>query len=115
MARNHYYLSIADLTHARGPDSGLAWDGASPGALAAALQQALRGDNLFERWRALQPDPDAVDTGLALVDPAAEVNAQIRDLHTDVDVATDLPMHVLRHRLDMLIGRNWELRDMRGA
>lgn len=115
MARNHYYLSIADLAQARGPESSLAWDGTSPGALATALQQALREDSLFGRWRALQSDPDAVDTGLALVDPAAEVHAQIRDLHTEVDVITDLPMRVLRHRLDLLIGKTWELRDMRAA
>ena len=115
MARNHYYLSIADLAHARGADPRLAWDGASPTAFAAALQQALREDNLFEHWRALQPDPDAVDQGLALVDPAAQVNAQVRDLHAEVDAVTDLPMQVLRHRLDTLIGRNWELRDMRAA
>ncbi|MEO8748636.1 MAG: hypothetical protein ABI379_13435 [Rhodanobacter sp.] len=115
MARNHYYLSIADLAHARGPDPGMAWDGTSPTAFAAALQQALREDNLFERWRALQPDPDAVDNGLAVVDPAAQVTAQVSDLHTAVDVLTDLPMRVLRHRLDTLIGRTWELRDMRAA
>lgn len=115
MARNHYYLSIADLPHARGPDPGLAWDGTSPAAFAAALQQALREDTLFERWRALQPDPDAAGEGLAVVDPAAQVSAQVRDLHTEVDAVTDLPMRVLRHRLDTLIGKTWELRDMRAA
>lgn len=115
MARNHYYLSIADLAHAHGPQPELAWDGVSPDALATTLQQDLREDGLFERWRALQPDPDAVDDSLALVDPSAQVQAQVRDLHTEVEVVTDLPMRVLRHRLDLLIGRTWELRDMRAA
>lgn len=115
MARNHYYVSIADLSHARGADPELTWDGVSPAAFATALQQALREDNLFEHWRATQPDPDAVDKALAQNDPAATVSAQLQDLHTEVDVVTELPMRVLHHRLDTLIGRSWELRDMRAA
>lgn len=115
MARNHYYLSIADLAHARGDDPRFAYDGAGPNDFAAALQQSLRGDELFERWRAAQPDPDAVDTALAVTDPAAEVSAKVSDLHTDVDLVTDLPMSLVRHRLYLLIGGAWQLRDMRAA
>jgi hypothetical protein len=115
VTRNHYYLSIADLSKAQGPDPGLAWDGSSPDALAATLQQALRTDQLFARWRQTQADPDAVDQGLALTDPAATVSARIRDLHTEVDVVTDLPMSVLRQRLNLLIGSTWQLRDMHAA
>jgi hypothetical protein len=115
MARNHYYLSIADLTHARGDDPRFAYDGAGPNDFAAALQQALRDDALFQRWRAAQPDPDAVDGSLGVVDPAAQVTAQVSDLRTDVDLITDLPMSVVRHRLYLLIGAAWQLRDLRAA
>jgi hypothetical protein len=115
MTRNHYYLSIADLAHARGNDPRFAYDGAGPNDFAAELQQSLREDSLFDRWRAAQPDPDAVDTSLAAVDPAAQVNAQVADLHTEVDLITDLPMTIVRHRLFLLIGGAWELRDMRPA
>ncbi len=115
MARNHYYLSIADLAHARGDDPRFAYDGAGPNDFAAALQQSLRSDERFERWRGAQPDPDAVDSSLASTDPAAEVTAKVADLHTDVDLLTDLPMSVVRHRLYLLIGSAWQLRDMRAA
>ena len=115
MARNHYYLSIADLAHARGADPRFAYDGAGPGDFAAALQQALSDDDLFQRWRKVQPDPDAVDAALGAVDPAAQVNAKVADLHTEVDLVTDLPMSVVRHRLYLLIGAAWQLRDMRSA
>jgi hypothetical protein len=115
MARNHYYLSIADLAHARGDDPRFAYDGAGPNDFAAALQQALRTDDLFERWRAAQPDPDAVDGSLASTDPEAQVSAQVADLSTDVDLLTSLPMSVVRHRLYLLIGAAWQLRDMRAA
>ena len=115
MARNHYYLSIADLAHASGPDPRFTYDGAGPNDFAAALQQALRDDSLFGRWRLAQPDPDAVDTSLAAVDPAAQVTAKVADLHTEVDLITDLPMSVVRHRLFLLIGGAWKLRDMRAA
>jgi hypothetical protein len=115
MARNHYYLSVADLAHARGDDPRFAWDGAGPDGFAAALQQALRDDGLFQRWRAVQPDPDAVNSSLGVCDPAAQVTAQVADLRTDVDLLTDLPMSVVRHRLYLLIGSAWQLRDMRAA
>jgi hypothetical protein len=115
MARNHYYLSIADLAHARGDDPRFAYDGAGPNDFAGALQQALREDALFQRWRAAQPDPDAVDGSLGSVDPAAQVTAQVSDLRTDVDLITDLPMSVVRHRLYLLIGAAWQLRDLRAA
>ena len=115
MARNHFYLSIADLAHARGDDPRFAYDGAGPNDFAAALQQALRDDGLFQRWRAAQPDPDAVDTSLGATDPTAQVNARVADLRTDVDLVSDLPMSVVRHRLYLLIGAAWQLRDLRTA
>lgn len=114
-SRNHYYLSVADIRHARGPDPALAWQGASPDDLAAALQEALRGTGLFERWRAMQPDPDEVDMGLAATDPQAQVGARVADLHVDIDLVTELPMRVVRQRLNWLIGSSWQLRDMRAA
>jgi hypothetical protein len=115
MARNHYYLSIADLAHARGDDPRFAYDGAGPNDFAAALQQALRDDGLFQRWRTAQPDPDAVDSSLGATDPTVQVAAQVADLRTDVDLVTDLPMSVVRHRLYLLIGAAWQLRDLRAA
>jgi len=114
--RNHYYLSIDDLAHARGPVPGLAYDGAGPNDFADALRAALQGPSLFERWRAMQEDPDAVDPALGAVDPAATVQAKVGDvLRVDVDLVTSLPMSIVRHRLNLLIGANWTLRDMRAA
>lgn len=115
MARNHYYLSIADIARARGDDPRFSWDGAAPEGFASTLQQALRSDDLFQHWRAAQPDPDAVEESLGATDPAAQVNARVADLHAEVDVITDLPMNVLRHRLYLLIGGAWQLRDLRSA
>jgi len=110
-----YYLTIADLATARGPDPDLAFHGSSPQAFAEALQQALRQTVLFQRWKARQPDPDEVDNSLAPADPDATVTAEQDDLHTDVQVVTSLPHAILRHRLFILIGPNWQLRDVRAA
>jgi hypothetical protein len=115
MARSHYYLSIADLAKARGSDPQFSYSGAGPDDFAAALQQALRDADLFNRWRAAQPDPDAVDGNLAETDPQAEVKAKVSDLHIDVELLTMLPMSVVRQRLNLLIGGAWQLRDMRSA
>ncbi|RAO74778.1 hypothetical protein [Dyella jiangningensis] len=113
--RSHYYLSIADLAHARGPVPSLSYDGAGPDDLAAAVQEALRTPSLFERWRAMQEEPDEVDPALGATDAAATVSAHVHDLRIDVDLITDLPMSIVRHRLNLLIGSNWQLRDMRKA
>lgn len=113
--RSHYYLSIADLAHARGPLPALSYDGAGPDDLAAALREALRTPALFERWRALQDEPDDVDPALATIDPAAQVSARVSDLRIDVDLVTDLPMSIVRQRLNLLLGPNWQLRDVRSA
>ncbi|CAM5254495.1 hypothetical protein [Rhodanobacter lindaniclasticus] len=115
MARHRYYLSIADLAHARGEDPRFSYAGAGPNDFAAALQHALRDDELFQRWRAAQPEPDAVDASLGATDAVAEVQAQVADLRTDVELVTNLPMSVVRHRLFLLIGGGWQLRDLRAA
>lgn len=109
----HYYLGIDDLSAARGKDPDLAFEGLSPEALATTLGEALRGPALFERWRGKQEDPDAVDRALAVTDPEATVEARQADLKVDLDVCTGLPMRVLRHRLELLIGKHWTLRDVR--
>jgi hypothetical protein len=113
--RSHYYLQIKDLTHARGAQAGLSYDGAGPNDFAAALQEALRSPLLFQRWRAMQPDPDEVDERLGVTDQLAKVNAKAVDLHTEVEVITDLPMSIVRQRLSWLIGANWQLHDVRPA
>ncbi|MEO6968126.1 MAG: hypothetical protein ABI132_06685 [Rhodanobacteraceae bacterium] len=113
--RQHYYFTIDNLANARGPDPDLSFGGASPQGFATALQEALRQNVLFQRWRAKQPEPDDVDESLAPIDPDAEVNAHQDDLHADVEVVTSLPHAVLRHRLNLLIGHHWKLRDVRAA
>lgn len=110
-----YYFTIDNLGKAHGADPELAFHGSSPQSFADALQSALRTNVLFQRWRARQPDPDEVDESLAPIDPAASVSAHQDDLHADVEVVTSLPHAVLRHRLNLLIGPHWKLRDVRSA
>ena len=110
---HHYFLSIADLAHARGSDADLSYQGAGPNDFAAALQEALRSPVLFERWRGRQPEPDEVDPGLGVTDANAKVTGKVADLKTDVEAVTSLPMSIVRHRLNLLIGSGWQLRDMR--
>lgn len=113
--RSHYYLQIKDLAHARGSQPALSYDGAGPNDFAAALQEALRSPLLFQRWRGMQPDPDEVDERLGATDQLATVTAKLVDLHTEVEVISDLPMSILRQRLTWLIGTSWQLHDVRPA
>jgi hypothetical protein len=110
-----FFIGIDDLSRARGPIAALSFQGDAPDSFAAALLSALREATLFERWRLLQPDPDAVDPSLGATDPGATVTAKQSDLHADIVVTTRLPHAVLRHRLNLLAGSRWTLRDVKGA
>jgi hypothetical protein len=113
--RQSFFFVIPDLAAARGKIDSLSFSGNSGGSFAAQLQAALREPGLWERWRAMQPDPDAVDPSLGASDPQATVAAQQADLHCDVTVTTVLPHSVLKHRLGLLIGAHWTLHDVHAA
>lgn len=110
-----YFLSIPDAERARGSDADLSFTAVSSEGFAAQLQEALRSDALFERWRARQPDPDEVDPSLGATDPNATVVGEQRDLRQDLTVVTALSGTVLKHRLRLLAGNGWELRDVTAA
>lgn len=110
--KTRYYLRLPDAKLARGPDPALAFRSESAEGLAAELQSALRTTSLFERWKNHQADPDDVDSALAVVDPQAEVSGEQADLHVDLIAVTSLPGAVFKHRLRVLAGSHWQLRDV---
>lgn len=110
----NFFITVDDLSTARG-ETDVAFDGVSPGYLASTLQDALRETTLWERWRAGRDDPDEVDPASGAVDPAATVTATLSNLRAEVRVTTSLPHAILKHRLDLLIGKNWKLRDVSSA
>ena len=110
--RTRYYLRLPDAAKARGSEPDLAFRSSSAEGLAEELQQALRDAQLFERWRARQEDPDAVDPGMGVTDPDATVTGKQHDLSVDLVATTSLPGAVFKHRLRLLAGSGWELRDV---
>lgn len=80
--------------------------------IADELRAALRTDTLFQRWRATQEDPDAVDPAMGETDPDAAVAGQQNDLHVELVVVSSISSAVLRHRLRLLAGHAWQLRDV---
>jgi hypothetical protein len=110
-----YYLRFPDASAARGSDSALSFRSRSAEGMAAELQDALRGDALFQRWRAQQDDPDAVDPALGATDPGATVRGEQHDLHAELVATTSLPGNLLKQRLRWLAGNGWELRDVSAA
>lgn len=113
--RNRYYLRLPEPTRARGNDPELAFRSVSAEGMAEELQAAMRGTDLFERWRARQDDPDAVDPGMGVTDPSATVTGKQNDLVVELVASTDLPGAVFKHRLRLLAGSGWELRDVRAG
>jgi hypothetical protein len=110
-----YHITLRHPDTARGSDPAFAFRGHGAGALAEELQSALRNDTLFQRWRGAQDDPDDVDPALGATDPVATVAGEQHDLHFDLIAVTSIPGSVLRHRLRLLAGHGWELRDVAAA
>jgi len=110
-----YYISLPDPARARGSDAGLAFSAQGAEGLAGELLRALRSDDLFQQWRAKQAEPDEVDAALGATDPEATVEGQQDHLHIDLVVTTALPSSILRHRLGLLAGNGWQLRDVAAA
>ena len=110
-----YHIALPDPKLARGSDPEFAFRSQGAGGLAQELQEALRGGALFERWRNAQEDPEEVDPALGATDPTATVQGEQHDLHIDLIAVTSIPGAVLRHRLRLLAGNAWELRDVSAA
>lgn len=110
-----YYIALPEPARARGSDAGLSFTAHGAEEFAAQLRGALHTPELFERWRAMQEDPDGVDPSLGAVDPAATVVGEQDDLRIHLVVTTTLPGNILKHRLRLLAGSGWELRDVTSA
>ncbi|MEJ7746046.1 MAG: hypothetical protein WKF61_04690 [Luteimonas sp.] len=110
-----YYLSLPNPEKARGGDVAYAFTSRGADGFASELQDALRSDALFQRWRAAQADPDGVDASLGATDSSATVTGQQDDLHIDLIATTSIPGSVFKHRLRLLAGSAWELRDVSAA
>ena len=113
--RTRYFLRLPDPAKARGSEPSLAFRSVGAEGMAEELQTALREARLFERWRALQEDPDAVDPGMGATDAQATVEGKQHDLSVELVASTDLPGAVFKHRLRLLAGSGWELRDVRAG
>lgn len=110
-----YFISLPDPERARGEDDRFSFTANGADGFAEQLQRALRDPSVHERWRAAQDDPDNVDEALAATDPNARVTGKQDDLHVDLEVTSDIPSAVLQHRLRLLAGNAWQLRDVRKA
>ena len=107
-----YYLSLPDPKRARGAEPSTSFSAHGAEEFAAQLQDALRTTALFDRWRMRQEDPDAVDDALAATDANATVTGEQHDLRIDMIATTSLSGSILRHRLRLLAGDGWQLRDV---
>lgn len=108
-----YYISLPDPSKARGNDPELSFRSQGASGFAEELQAALATASLFERWKAKQPDPDAVESQWGVTDPAASVTGTQDDLRINLAVTTTINSDVFKQRLRLLAGHHWELREVR--
>ena len=108
-----FHIRIADLTVAHGNEPRFAWQGSSPQHLAETIAATLRDTFYAKQWRDAQAEPDQVDAGLLATDPDASVSSEVRAQQVELTVTTSLPHRVLAHRLNLLLGAHWSLRDVR--
>ncbi|MGV8932375.1 MAG: hypothetical protein ACOH1R_09765 [Luteimonas sp.] len=109
-----YYISLPDPAKARAAGA-FSFQSQSAEGLAQELQDALRNDGLFQRWRSAQEDPEGVDAAFGATDPGASVTGHQDDLHIDLIAVTSISGSVFKHRLRLLAGSAWELRDVSSA
>ena len=111
---SRFHIRLPDPARAREAGE-FAFRAHGAAAFAREREEALRGDGLFQRWRARQDDPEAVDPALGATDPSARVEGTEHDLHIDLKVDTALSGQLLRQRMRLLAGSAWELRDVSGT
>ena len=109
-----YFIAIPDPDAARAAGE-FAFTAHGAEAFALELQEALRNDRLFQRWLATQDEPDEVDPLLSATDPAASVSGTQRETRVELVANTSLRGDVFKHRLRLLAGSAWELRDVRAG
>ncbi|TZF90247.1 hypothetical protein [Cognatilysobacter lacus] len=110
-----YYIRLPDGAAARGSDSSMSFSAHGADGFAEQLQRAMRTTEIFDRWRGAQDDPDGVDAALGASDPNAVVKGEQHDLSIDLVLTTTLPGEIVRHRLRLLAGSAWQLRDVTAA
>ena len=108
-----YYISLPDPAKARGNDAALAFQSHGASGFAEELQAALASPGLFEKWKARQPDPDAVEAQWGVTDPGATVTGSQDDLRINLQVTTSINSDVFKQRMRLLAGHHWELREVR--
>ncbi len=108
-----YSISLPDPALARGSEPSVSFSAHGADAFAEQLQAALGDPAWFQRWRLLQADPDEIDPALGITDASARVSGQQNDLRIDLEASTTLPGDILRHRMQILAGHHWELRNVR--
>ena len=54
----------------------------------------------------------AIDPALVQNDPGATVEAHQSDVHVSVEIKSSLPHAIIKHRMTLLIGKHWTLRDV---
>ena len=107
-----YRIHLPDPARARGPEPSMSFQSVGADGFAEELQHALVHDALFERWRAQQSEPDEVEPTLGATDPDARVTGEQKEKRVELTIQTPLPGEVLKHRLRLLAGAHWELRDV---
>ncbi len=108
-----YYITLPDPSKARGGEFGFTAHGAQ--GFADELQASLRGSGVYRSWLAKQDDPDDIDPRLAATDESATVTGAQHDLHVDLVVDTNINGDALKHRMRLLAGHAWQLRDVTSA
>ena len=110
-----YHITLPDPELARGPEPALSFRANGADSFAEEVQAALGDPGWIGRWHAMQEDPDEVEPAVLATDPNAVVRGEQRDLKIDLTVTTTLPGTILRHRMGMLAGNHWQLRNVTSA
>ena len=110
-----FYITLPEPGRARGELPALSFSGHSAESFAEQLRYALADRAYSRAWLATLDEDDAerVDPALLAVDAAAGVTGTQRDLAIELVADTRINGSAFKHRMRLLAGAHWQLRDVR--
>ena len=109
-----FFISLPNPELARGNNPELSFSAHGAEALAEQLQNALSNPAYSQAWLSSLHEDDAehIDAQLLAIDADAKVSGAQKDLGIDLIVDTKLNGSAFKHRLRLLAGSHWLLKDV---
>ena len=110
-----YYISLKDPEKARGNDPAFSFSAQRRRRIRRATAGSVARRRPVPALARCATGSRSGGCSLGAIDPGATVKGEQHNLQIDLIVVTTIPGSVFKHRLRLLAGNAWELRDVSTA